>query len=155
MLRITRSSIDIYLIDLRIKFPLLYHVVVITELETLMMDILNPVRFISISPVNTFDFQLNSLFGFWLAVRFLQTILWFVEFQTLFLISDKDKINLRINKKLRLNIDLEIKGSRFTILHTKVPTSGNIYQHSLFQNRTKLLRHIQDLRTKGHKDIMT
>ena len=36
--------------------------VVITELETLMMDILNPVRLISISPVNTFDFQLNYLF---------------------------------------------------------------------------------------------
>ena len=54
------KHIDIYLKDLRIKFHLRYPLVVIPELETLMLDILNCSSLISISSLNTFDFLLNS-----------------------------------------------------------------------------------------------
>ena len=58
------KHIDIYLKDLRIKFHLRYPLVVIPELETLMLDILNCSSLISISSLNTFDFLLNSFFGY-------------------------------------------------------------------------------------------
>ena len=92
-------SIDRYcLVDIVNKIALRGSGVDSSELLT---DTLNPDRFIWISTVETYDF-LNPLFWDTLTGRLLGTLV------------DKEYNNLKINKKWRPSIDLNIHNSRVT-----------------------------------------
>ena len=73
--------------------------IICSELKTLELDTLNPDHLIRISIVETYDF-LNPLFWYTLIGRIVGTLV------------DKDYNNLKINKKRRSSINLDIHNSK-------------------------------------------